>query len=262
MAGSVAGFGRDSGLAQIHVLRLQIESELADRARRSLEGYVGSRTAPAVRFEPVAADTNRVLLVDRPSAAQTELLIAQVGIARSHPDYPVATVMNSLLGGKFMSRINLNLRERHGFTYGASSRFARRLGPGPFSVATALANDVVGAATREILAELRRVREEPVTEEELGETKSFLQGVFPYTVQTLDGLAARLEDLAVFSLPLDYYDTFTERLAAVTADEVLRVAREVLAPERMIIVAVGPPAILEQQLAELGPVATWHPDSS
>ena len=235
--------------------------ELAGRATRLLEGSVGRRAAPQVPFNPVAPESHRVLLVDRPDAAQTELCIGQVGISRSHPDYLIAAVMNSLLGGSFMSRINLNLRERNGFTYGAGSRFSKRLGPGPFSVTTALGNDVVGAATREVLHELRRVCEEPVSTDELEDIKSFLLGVFPYTVQTYDGIAARLQDLAVFSLPLNHFDTFPGRLAAITPGDILRVARQSLRPEAMVIVAVGPSKALAPQLEELGPVEFWQIDS-
>src|SRR4029077_11741747 len=96
-----------------------------------------------------------------------------------HPDFVPLTVMNTLLGGKFTSRINLNLRERHGFTYGASTRFVGRVGPGPFLVSAAVATESTGAAVREILSELARIRTDLVSPEELTDTRSYLYGVFP-----------------------------------------------------------------------------------
>jgi zinc protease len=162
--------------------------------------------------------------------------------------------MNTLLGGKFTSRINLNLRERHGYTYGATSRFVTRQGPGPFLVGAAVATESTGAAAREVLAELRRIREELVEEAELAETRTYLTGVFPYTAQTIADVAKRLETLAVFELPDDYFDGYLDRLNAVTREQVREVAERHLDPERIAVVAVGPAEDLARQLEDLGPV--------
>jgi zinc protease len=195
-----------------------------------------------------------VHVVDRPGAAQTELRVGHAGLPRRHPDYVAATVLNTLLGGKFTSRINLNLRERHGFTYGAFSRFAWRRGAGPFVISAAVATAAAGVAAREVLAELERLRQEPVPAAELAETRSFLVGVFPYTVQTGDDLGRRLEDLVVFDLPDDHFTTYLEQVRAVLAPDVERVARRHLHPEAATVVAVGPAAELRPQLEGLGPV--------
>ncbi|HSF44251.1 MAG TPA: pitrilysin family protein [Thermoanaerobaculia bacterium] len=200
-----------------------------------------------------------VHVVDRPGAAQTELRLSHAGVSRTHPDYIPLVAMNTLLGGKFTSRINLNLRERHGFTYGATSRFVARMGPGPFVVGAAVATESTGAAAREVLSELSRIRREPVEPEELAETRSYMVGVFPYTLQTIGDLVKRLETLAVYGLPDDYFDTYVEGLARVTREEVRKVAERHLDPERMALVAVGPADVLEPQLAELGPVTVWSP---
>jgi zinc protease len=213
------------------------------------------RSAPAPVAPPITVETLPgivIHLVDRPGAAQTELRLGHVGIARSHPDHTAVAVLNTLLGGKFTSRINLNLRERHGYCYGASSHFASRLGPGPFIVSTAVETGVAGAAAVEVLAELTRIREDLVTTAELDDTRNYLLGVFPYTLQTVDDLASRLEDLAVYSLPDEHYDRLPERVAAVGRDDLRTVAGRHLHPEAIAIVAVGPVAELRAQFEGLG----------
>jgi len=189
-------------------------------------------------------------IVDRPHAVQAELRIGHSGPPRSHPDYVTLTVMNALLGGKFTSRINLNLRERHGYTYGAHSSFSSRRGPGPFVVRTAVAKEVAVAAVNEVLGELERITQERVETEELDDAKNYLIGTFPYTLQTVSGLLDRLETLAVHELPADYYDRLPETIGAVTKDDVLRVAQEHLRPQDLVVVAVGPEEEIRGQLGD------------
>jgi predicted Zn-dependent peptidase len=193
-----------------------------------------------------------VRIVDRPGAAQTELRVGHAGVGRTHPDRAVLRVLNSLLGGKFTSRINLHLRERHGYTYGAFSRFADRRGPGPFTVACAASTEHVGAAAREILHELVRLREERVSAQELADTRSYLLGVYAYSLQTSDDLVDRLETLAVHALADDYHTAQLQALREVTSDDMLAAAVRHLHPEAAVIVAVGPRAELAPQLAPLG----------
>ena len=169
-------------------------------------------------------------------------------------------MLNTLLGGKFTSRINLNLRERHGYTYGATSRFVARMGPGPFLVNAAVATESAGAAAREILHELRVIREDLVEPEELSETQSYMRGVFPYTVQTIGDLAKRLETLTLFGFPDDYYMRYLERIADVTREEILEMARRHIDPAHAVVVAVGPAETLEPQFEGLGPVTVWSPE--
>jgi zinc protease len=218
-------------------------------------GTAPGAPAPALPvIRPPRPAERTVHIVDRPGASQAELRLGHPGIERRHPDYIPLVVMNALLGGKFTSRINLNLRERHGFTYGASSRFVTRQGPGPFLVGTAVATESTGAAAREVLSELQRIRAELVEPAELAETQTYLAGVFPYTAQTIADVAKRLETLAVFDLPDEYFDHYMERLTAVTREELREVAERHLDPDRITIVAVGPAEQLADQLAGLGPV--------
>jgi zinc protease len=229
--------------------------EMVRRIEEALVPRPGQGPAPeAPAIRPALLDGISVRIVDRPGAVQTELRLGHAGVPRTHPEWFPLNVLNMVLGGKFTSRINLNLRERHSYTYGANSRFLGRLGPGPFVVDTAVATESVGAATREVLGELRRIREEPVEPQELEETLSYMIGVYPYTLQTVGDVAKRLEILAVYGLPDDYYDTYLERLAAVTREDLLKGAREHLHPDRIAVVAVGPADELVPQLEGIGEV--------
>ncbi|MBZ0114172.1 MAG: insulinase family protein [Thermoanaerobaculia bacterium] len=210
------------------------------------------------RFEPTPveppADERRVLIIDRPVGTQTELRIGHVGVPYSYPDRAALVVLTCLLGGKFTSRINLNLRERHGYTYGARAAFSTRRGPGPFVVSTAVETPSAGAAAREVFSELERIRDEAVSPEELADTVSYLLGVFPYTLQTADGIGSRLAQIAIHGLAHDHYQRWPKRLGAVTVEDLLRVANHALHPDQAVLVAVGPAADLEPQFAEFGRV--------
>ncbi|MEE8526612.1 MAG: pitrilysin family protein [Thermoanaerobaculia bacterium] len=210
-------------------------------------------------FAPAMLNETQVHLVDRPGSAQTQLQVGHASLPRQHPDFVPLLLLNAILGGKFTSRINLNLRERHGYTYGASSFVVQRQGPGPFFVRTAVANEVAGAATREIVDEIRQIREQAVTVDELRETQDYLVGVFPYTLQTIDDLVNRLEALAVFELPEGYFDNYPSLINGTTRDQLLRAGRRHLHPDTLAIVAAGPADELRPQFEALGPVTIHSP---
>jgi zinc protease len=230
----------------------------ADAVRRAVSRLFRSFAPPVPNPAPAAPASRAervVRVVDLPRSAQTELRIGHAGVPRAHPERTRLGVLNALLGGKFSSRLNLNLRERHGFTYGVTSRFVDRKGPGPFVVATAVATDVAGAAVGEILAELERLRDEPVAESELAETRSYLLGVYPYTFQTVAGHVARLADLALHDLPIDHLERSLAQVAAVSVEDLGRLAREHLRPDEAVVAAAGPAARLVPQLERFGPVS-------
>lgn len=234
----------------------------ADRAAELAARLFGAALAqPAAIAPPIvaAAESRRVVVVDLPDAAQTELRIGRVGVPRTHPDRTRLGVLNALFGGKFTSRLNLNLRERHGFTYGVSSRFVDRRGPGPFVIAAAVANESAGAAAREVFAELDRLRDEPAEAAELRESRDYLLGVFPYTFQTVSGLVGRLADLAVHGLPDDHWRRSLDEIAATTAEELLELAQRHLDPGKMVVTAAGPAGLVAPQLAGLGEVEIVRP---
>ncbi|MEM8930741.1 MAG: insulinase family protein, partial [Acidobacteriota bacterium] len=152
------------------------------------------------------------------------------------------------------SGLNLNLRDRPGFTYGVKSKFAGRRGPGPFYVKAAVATDVAGAAIRETLHEIDRLRQEAPTDDEVRETQDYMLGVFAYTLQTLREVGNRLEALVAYGLPADYYETYPGVFAEVTPSQILDVAQRHIHPERLAIVACGPADDLRPQLEPFGEV--------
>jgi zinc protease len=223
-----------------------------DRAVASAEMLVDGWTrSPSSRGLIVAARRSSkvgVALVEKPGAAQAELRIGHIGVPRGHPSYFSLTVMNAILGGLFSSRINLNLRERHGYTYGAFSGFDWRTGAGPWAVSTAVKSEVCGAAIREVLSEIARMRAEPVTSDELELASNYLVGVFPLRFETTSAVASALVSQAMFDLRDDYFDTYRERVAAVTPQNVLQAAKEHLHPDQLQIVAAGEPSVLRSEL--------------
>jgi zinc protease len=160
--------------------------------------------------------------------------------------------MNAVLGGLFNSRINLNLREVHGYTYGAFSSFLWRKQAGPFVVSTAVKSDITDAAAREILTEIDRMRAEPISADELSLATSYLDGVFPIRFETTSAIAAALGVLVLHKLPEDYYDRYRERVRALTVDQILSAARTYLHPDELQMVVVGDPAIVRAPLEALG----------
>jgi len=241
------------GAALVIVGDLEPDTVLSLVAEAFREWRGRPRPEPAA-IDPLPQDDMQIRLIDRPHAPQTELWLGSIGVGRSHPDRAGLAVLNSLLGGKFTSRINLNLRERLGITYGVSTSFSQRRGPGPFVVAASVETDAVDSAIREILAEIRRLQDELVTEEELADTKSYLLGIFPYMLQRIEGLAARLADLAIYDLPRDHFPSYLRQIAAVTRGDLQSLAQKHLHPDKMSVVAVGPRQQIESRLTPFGPL--------
>ena len=193
----------------------------------------------------------RVTLVEKPDAAQAELRLGHVGVPRSHASYFPLTVMNAVLGGLFSSRINLNLRERHGYTYGASSGFDWRCNAGPWSVSTAVKTETCRDSVREVLAEIDRIRSTEIERDELELATNYLVGVFPLRFETTAAVASALASQATFQLPDDYFDTYRERIAAVSTSDVLKAAAGHIHPGQLQIIAAGDPAQLRADLSAI-----------
>ena len=234
-----------------------------DQARTMVAGAFGSWAGGSVRPVAVvdrpAAMTRLVHVVGKSDAPQSELRVGHVGVPRLHPEYFPIVVMNAILGGLFSSRINLNLREAHAYTYGAFSSFDWRRAAGPFTVSTAVRSDVTDAAVREILLEIDKLRESGVTDAELTLATSYLDGVFPIRYESTTAIANALSSLVSYGLPDDYFDTYRSKIRSVTADHVLEAARAHLRPDELQIVAVGDPAVVRAPLEQLGvgPVLTY-----
>jgi zinc protease len=198
-----------------------------------------------------------VRLLDRPGAPQSELRLGHVGLRREHPDYFDVVVMNAILGGVFNSRINLNLREKNAFTYGAFSSFEWRRDAAPFLVSTAVATPVTAPAIREVIAELDRIQSGPPDDDELSLSTSYLDGVFPIRFETTDAIAGALASLRTLRLGNDFYDTYRENVRAVTANDVMRAAQRHIHMDRLQVLAVGDRAQVEPSLRDLnlGPIS-------
>jgi zinc protease len=228
-----------------------------------LFGDWDARTEPLPdRLPPVPMPRTLVHVVDRPSAVQSSLLVGHPGIERSNPDYILVSFMNVLFGGYFGSRLNLNLREDKGFTYGAHSRFEARRQAGPFSAGADVRNEVTDRAIDEILSEIRRLTNEPVPAEELQNVKNYVTGNFPVQIETPSQVAQRILTIELYRLGKTYYNSYNSRVLAITEDDVLRAAQTYLQPDRLAIVAAGKGVLLRDTLARFGPVQVFDADDN
>ena len=221
------------------------------------------RGMPAMPSLAAAATTQaRIIIVDRPGAPQTQLRFGAIGAPRSVPEFQAIQIMNTELGGLFSSRINMNLREEHGYTYGAGSGFDFRRGAGPFQIATGVRTDVTAPAVTEILKEVRAMASAPMTAEQLERAKDSRTQTLPAGFQTSQATAASFAQVYVYDLGLDYYSHVADRVNAVTADQALAAAKKYLLPERMVIVAVGDRTKIEPELRKLNvaPVEVVTPE--
>lgn len=227
-------------------------AQVADAVERFFADWSEGSVPPQPVIAPKSYNESRIYLIDRPAAVQSEIRVGHIGVARSTEDFFALSVMNALLGGVFNSRINLNLREKHGYTYGARSAFAFRRQAGPFVVSAPVRNEVTRESVHELMGELRRIRTGDVEQRELDDTKNYLMGVFPATVQSAGDVAGRLLDMELYDLPHDYFDRYRENIAAVTKESVERVAERHIDPDRAVIVIVGNAKQIREPLGELG----------
>jgi predicted Zn-dependent peptidase len=212
--------------------------------------------APSTTVAPVDRPTT-VYLVDKPGAAQSVIFIGRPGVERSNPDYAAIEVMNNLLGGSFSSRLNQNLRETRGYTYGAGSGFAYRPLPGPFTARSAVRTNVTDSSLIEFFKEFRRIRDTAVDAVELERAKSYLALGLAADFETTSQMAGQVVGLLRFGLPMTYYDDYVTRVMAVTTQDVQRVARQYLQPDRFTIVVVGDLATIRPgiEALNLGPIS-------
>ena len=218
-------------------------------------GFGDWRRAVVAAPEPVASPRQRtraVHVVHRAESVQSRIRVGHLGVPRSVEDYFALVVLNLVLGGSFSSRLNLSLRERHGFTYGVRSSFAPRRGPGPFVVSTAVENAVTGAAVGEIFREVEGLVEEGPTRDEVAAATSYLAGVFPLRLETTGQIASRIAEMTVYDLPGDYYRSYRDRVREVTVGHAARAARRHVRPAELCTVVVGNADDVVPQLEGLG----------
>lgn len=204
-------------------------------------------------------DHREIHIIDRPGSTQTELRLVHDGPNRSHPNRAPFRMANAILGGKFTSRLNLNLREERGYTYGVSSRFESRRWGGRFKVGAAVETEHAEDSLRQIVLEMKRIQSQGISPQEIEETRSYLLGVFPYTVQSCGDIQQRIADIALHQLAEDEHDRAQAAIAAVTGREVEEAASTYFSPEKCLVVAVGPASELETSLRSFGETRVWAP---
>jgi len=264
---SVTGLSRDrvSGFYNTYYrpnsARLLVVGDVTlEEARQLVTARFGGWARGAAPAAPAAAApapaSRTIYLIDKPGAAQSVVRIGHVGPARDTPDYFALQVLNTILGGAFTSRLNQNLRETHGYTYGAGSAFALRRAGGPFVAQASVVTAKTDSSLIEFMKELRRIRDDAVPAAELEKAKQYIILGLPGDFETTAGSAFRFRDLLVYGLPLDYYAGYIDRVKAVTAADVQRVARRYIDPDKFDIVIVGDRSQIEAGLKALneGPI--------
>jgi zinc protease len=233
-------------------LNLAQAKELATKYFGAWSGTATSSNALVTPSLPAKS----ISIVDKPGAPQTALLLSSLGANRNTPDYVPLEVMNTALGGLFSSRINMNLREEHGYTYGAQSFFQYRRGVGPFFAGGAIRTDATAPATQELFKEISRIREEELKPDELQKAKDSFSKTLVGFFETTGATASTIGQQFVFGLPVEYYRDLPAQIDKVTGADALRVAKEHLHPEATIVVGVGDRAKIEPGLKQLnvGPI--------
>ena len=206
------------------------------------EELVANFPAPPVRTKRTA------YLVDRPGSAQSNIVIANSGITRTSPDYFPMMLMHTVLGATASSRLFMKLREEKGYTYGAYSNLDARRSAGTFRATAEVRTQVTGDSLKEFFYELDRMRNEPVSEKEIADAKSYLTGVFPIRLETQEGLTDQLVQIKMLNLPNDYLQHYRDRVQAVTIDEIQRVAEKYVKPDEAALIVVGDGALVVEQI--------------
>lgn len=199
--------------------------------------------------------SRQVFIVDKPGAAQSQIRIGWIGVPRSTPDYFALRVLNTVLGGAFTSRLNTNLREQHGYAYGAGSSFDMRLAAGPFYAAAGVQTDKTSESLQEFFKELAAIRT-AIPEPELEKAKSYVALALPRSFETTSSIAGSLSQVFIYGLPDDYFTTFTERVRAVTAADAQKAAERYIQPDKFAVVVVGDRKVIEPGIRslDLGPI--------
>jgi zinc protease len=232
----------------------------ADRPGAGSAGAGASEAGEGIAPDGREPERRRVVLVDRPGAAQSEVRVGHVGLARHIDDYHAVAVLQTMLGGLFNSRLQRLLREVRGYTYHVSAGFAFRRAAGPFAVRTAVQTEVTVPAIRDILDVLGALTREPPTAQELAVARDYLVGVFPLRFEEADRVAGAVADLVAMGLPDDEFDRYRPGVAAVTAEDVVRAAAHVR-PDDSAIVLVGDADAIGSAIEEFGPLTVVRDES-
>jgi zinc protease len=229
-----------------------VTAEEAFAAAKKVFGDWAKKDLPAQTFIDPPDPTRRVIVVNKPDAVQTEIRVGHIGIPRQHKDYMAVNLAIRILGGEGSNRLHQVLRTERGLTYGAQANMDTLKQSGDFEAETNTRTDATGEVLRLIVDEFWRLQRERVGERELDGAKAYLTGSFPLTIETPESIAMQVVNAIFYGLPLDQLQTFRERVNAVTVDDIQRVARELLRPDRLSVVLVGNAAAFSSQLMGVG----------
>jgi zinc protease len=235
-----------------------VDPSMQPQVEQAFGAWHAMGAAPAMEgsLDAPQIGSTTIYLVDKPGAAQSEIRIGHPGVARNTPDYFALQVLNTLLGGAFTSRLNLNLRETHAWTYGARSGFAMRQGAGPFTAQAGVVTAKTDSSLVEFFHELNRIRTEPIPAEELEKAKRYVALGFPQSLETTQDVAGNLSSLVTYGIDPSFLGSYVRNVMAVSADDVKRAADQYVRPGNAVVVVVGDRAQIEAGIRalNLGPV--------
>ena len=239
--------------AAAFVVAGDITMDQAEALARKYFGKWSGNAQPVARPKPPASSAReRVTWVAKPGLNQTMIMMGRPAVQAGDPDEYALELASSIFGGFFGSRLNMNLREAKGFTYGARAYVDGRRGVGPFVASSSVRADVTGPALQEFIAELQGVRERPITEEELEQAREGVIRAIPGSFESVSGLASAAASLFWKDRPLDHYEKMIAAIEALQLPAVQQVAEKYFDPAKMHIVLVGDPQVIEQQVQPLG----------
>lgn len=232
-------------------------AELIAKLEKRLGGWKKGAVKQTWPEHPVAAKSRRVVLVDRPNSVQTSMALGNIAIDRRNPDFFSMAVMNHVLGGGASSRLFLNLREEKGYTYGVYSDFSALRYPGPWRAGGSMRTEVTEAALAEFFNEIRRIRDEKITTDELEASKRAIVASFALSLEQPARVLGFAITRKLYDFPPDYWEAYPKKIMAVTADDVQRAARTYLNPDALQVVAVGDSARIQGALQKYGAVEVF-----
>ncbi|OAI42190.1 hypothetical protein AYO41_04680 [Verrucomicrobia bacterium SCGC AG-212-E04] len=235
-------------------------AEVMPLIEKAFGGWKPGTPPPITLPEFPSQDQTTVHLIDRPGSVQSTVIVTMPGVPRNSPDFPELGVVNSTLGGGFSGRLFQNLREKNAFTYGAGSRFASLLLGGLFSASTDVRNAVTQPAVTEIVNELKRIREQPIDEQELAMQRDYLAGNYLLSLESPGTTAARVQEIEFYGLPTDYYKTYARRVTGVTPARAKELAQKHLRDDKLTIVVVGEAKEIQPALEKIAPVTVYNTD--
>ncbi len=218
-------------------------------------GNLKAEIIPEIKFpELIDAKPPKIYLTEKKGAVQSNIHAGHTGISRNSKDFIAITVMNTILGGSFTSRINKNLREKNGYTYGARSSFNWKKYQGDFSVETDVRNDITSNAVNEIIKELVNISEANVTQEELQTAQNYITGNFPMQLETPTAVASKLLNLELYGVDKDFYNKYISEINSLTTDEIKITAKKYLHPDSLTISVAGNTAEVSESMKQFGEI--------